>query len=472
MRSIRSVVLAALLLLAVAGSASFARAQPGGLTVPDNMTVEAHDATGAAVTFTITASNPTTGANLNAACDHPTGATGTGTFQLTDNFALGTTTVSCTTTVSATVVTRSFTVTVVDTTPPHFGNLPAMSPVEATGPNGSTVTYAPPTAFDEVDGPVPVNCAPAPASLFPLGTTFVTCTATDSRGNIGSSSFPVAVVDTTPPHLVVPAETSVDATSAAGVSAGDPAVATFLRSATATDLTDPAPTVWNDAPLLFPIGTTTVTFVATDRTGNWWSEQALLTVRPQKPPEITGLRATIGNRFVRLSWERPKALDFDHLVVLRSTMTRGGPETAVYRGSATTYVDRHLRNGVEYRYVVVSFDQTGNRSAGAVVVATPKRELLTSPRDGARVFTPPRLAWVATHAARYYNLQVFRANEKVLSTWPSKNVLALKRKWTYAGRQYRLTPAVYRWFVWPGFGARAHRRYGPLLGTSSFEIVR
>jgi hypothetical protein len=396
MRSIRSLVLATLLVVAAAGIASFARAGPPALTVPNNMTVEAQNAAGAAVTFTITAVDPTTSADLNASCDHPTGGAGAGTFQLTDEFPLGTTTVSCTTTVSATVISGSFTVT---------------------------------------------------------------------------------VRDTTPPHLVVPANTSVDATTSTGASASDPAVATFLRSATATDLVDPAPAISNDAPALFPIGTTTVTFVATDSTGNSSVGQASLTVQPppQKvtsvtPDNVTGLSATAGDRFVRLSWDAPKASDFDHLVVMRSRV--GGPETTVYQGSATTYLDRKLLNGVEYRYVVVSFDHAGDHSSGAVVVATPKQELLTSPRDGAKVSAPPRLTWVATHAARYYNVQLWHGSKKILSSWPAKNALTLKRLWTYAGHRYRLTRGRYRWYVWPGFGARAYRQYGPPLGTSSFQLVR
>ena len=35
-----------------------------------------------------------------------------------------------------------------------------------------------------------------------------------------------------------------------------------------------------------------------------------------------------------------------------------------------------------------------------------------------------------------------------------------------------LSPGSYRWYVWPGFGARAAVDYGELLGFSSFTIVR
>ena len=43
-------------------------------------------------------------------------------------------------------------------------------------------------------GPVPtVECTPPPGSLFPVGTTVVTCTATDFTGNRSTCEFPVSV---------------------------------------------------------------------------------------------------------------------------------------------------------------------------------------------------------------------------------------------------------------------------------------
>ena len=102
---------------------------------------------------------------------------------------------------------------------------------------------------------------------------------------------------------------------------------------------------------------------------------------------------------------------------------------------------------------------------------TPKRALLVSPPDGAKLTAPPKLAWVASAGARYYNVQLFRGAEKILSAWPTTSSLALRKAWRYRGRRYRMTPGTYRWYVWPGVGAKADKRYGPLLGTNSFDIV-
>jgi len=50
----------------------------------------------------------------------------------------------------------------------------------ATGPSGATLTYSPPAVTDSDDATTPApSCFPASGSQFPIGTTTVTCTATD-----------------------------------------------------------------------------------------------------------------------------------------------------------------------------------------------------------------------------------------------------------------------------------------------------
>jgi hypothetical protein len=64
----------------------------------------------------------------------------------------------------------------------------------ATGISGANVTYSA-SAKDTVDGDVSVSCDPASGSLFGIGTTPVTCSAQDSRGNQATpKSFDVQVV--------------------------------------------------------------------------------------------------------------------------------------------------------------------------------------------------------------------------------------------------------------------------------------
>ncbi len=80
-----------------------------------------------------------------------------------------------------------------DTTPPVLSGVPSAISVEADDAAGAVVTWVDPTAVDDVDpGPV-VACDPASGSVFPVGTTTVTCTATDSSGNAASATFDVTV---------------------------------------------------------------------------------------------------------------------------------------------------------------------------------------------------------------------------------------------------------------------------------------
>ena len=78
-----------------------------------------------------------------------------------------------------------------DTTAPIISGLNNVA-VTASSSSGAVATFNP-TATDDVDGTVPVICTSASGSIFPIGTTTVTCTATDNAGNIASGNFTVSV---------------------------------------------------------------------------------------------------------------------------------------------------------------------------------------------------------------------------------------------------------------------------------------
>ena len=147
-----------------------------------------------------------------------------------------------------------------DTTPPVL-SLPADKSVEATSSAGANVAYTA-TASDDVDPSPTVTCKPPSGSMFPLGATTVTCTATDASGNSATGSFTITVVDTTAPTLTLPANKVVDATRLGG--------AVVSYTATATDTVDPRPAVSCSPPSgsTFAIGATTVSCKATDASGN------------------------------------------------------------------------------------------------------------------------------------------------------------------------------------------------------------
>lgn len=107
-------------------------------------------------------------------------------------FPIGTTTVNCTATDNAgNTATPSFDVVVQDTTAPVL-NLPADMIVSQTTPGGSVVTFEA-TATDLVSANPAVTCVPPSGSTFAVGTTVVSCSATDDYGNTASGSFNITV---------------------------------------------------------------------------------------------------------------------------------------------------------------------------------------------------------------------------------------------------------------------------------------
>jgi hypothetical protein len=406
----------------------------------------------------------------------------------TDSTSTDTTPTTTPTTTTDATTTDATTTDVTTTTtvdnPPSFANVPPGVTVEANGPSGSTVNYTPPTASDDTDGPRPVSCTPQPGSTFPLGSTLVTCTATDLTGNQGQASFTVTVHDTTAPTLVTPGPHSVYASSALGASDSDPGVVAFIQAASATDIVDPHPVVGSDIHSFLFVGTTIIRFYARDFSGNGTIRDVPLTVLP--PPEanapplppvvvaslpsnVDGVGVAVLDGALALTWQPPS--DCDHVVVSRSN-SDGSGEKVVYSGKGSRYEDQGLENGIEYRYVIRCVDASGNRSAGVAVVAVPHRNMLRSPKDGAALKKPPKLVWTRDAEADYYNLQLLRNNVRIFAAWPTKATFALKKGWKYQGRKYALRPGRYEWFVWPGFGPRKNVNYGTLLGTRSFFILR
>src|SRR5919204_4304790 len=77
-----------------------------------------------------------------------------------------------------------------DTTPP---TLNAKTKVVRIRKGRSTHVRYSVSAQDAVDGGIPVTCTPASGSVFRIGKTRVTCSATDTSGNTGTATFFVVV---------------------------------------------------------------------------------------------------------------------------------------------------------------------------------------------------------------------------------------------------------------------------------------
>jgi hypothetical protein len=221
------------------------------LTLPATITTEATSGSGAAVSYTATATDLVDG-SVAISCSPASGAT----------FPLGNNTVNCSASDShGNNASGSFGVVVQDTTAPTL-NLPANISQEASGPSGNVVTYSA-SATDAVDGAVTVTCAPASGSTFPIAATTVNCSATDSHSNMANGSFSVTIADTIAPMIAAHLDETAEATSAAG------AIVNYTSPAT-SDAVDGAGTA-TCAPASgtqFALGNTTITCDASDAAGN------------------------------------------------------------------------------------------------------------------------------------------------------------------------------------------------------------
>jgi hypothetical protein len=467
---------------------------PPVITVPADITAQATGLSGAAVTYAFSAADPDDAVSTSS-CTPASGAT----------FAIGQTTVTCNATDSHTnSASKTFKVTVVDTTPPVLSNVPPDKTVEANGFAGSIVDYVPPTAVD-LGEPRLVTCAPARNSTFALGTTTVTCSASDGRGNTGTAAFKINVVDTTPPTLIPPGDFSAYAVENSGTFPSDDSVQKFVFGAHVSDIADPHPTLATDTPSFFPVGTTTVHFTATDASGNKATASAKLTILPKPAPgttppalppptdntppaNVTGLTGKGGDRRATLKWTNPKDSDFAAVEIQRGTNAAFSSVKAtgdvVYHGSGTSYVDKGLTNDVSYRYVVYSLDKLGNKSSGVPINITPHFQPLRTPADGARLAAiPKKFVWTRDPKATYYNFQLFLGGtlllqsttaepRKILSTWTNGPSFNFKSPWKWEGKSYKIAKGIYTWYVWPGYGARADVKYGPQMGPATFQITK
>ena len=217
------------------------------LVCPPDLIVECQNPTGTPVQFPpITAS--VCSSDVAVVCTPASGS----------SFLPGITTVTCRTAGSPDC---TFTVTVVDRTPPAI-SCPQNIVVNCASANGSEVTFAV-NATDSCDSSVNVRCSRTSGSLFAPGTTPVVCTATDDSGNTSTCSFTVTVnVDAASPTIAGCANITVNATAKQ--------TATVVHyNVTATD--DSAGTValvcTPPSGHAFPCGTSTVSCRATDPCG-------------------------------------------------------------------------------------------------------------------------------------------------------------------------------------------------------------
>lgn len=191
-------------------------------------------------------------------------------------FPIGDTVVDCTAEdTSFNSSSASITIAVVDSFDPTITVPADITSVDATGPAGAAVSFSV-TATDAIDPDPDIVCTINGGTqvvnsddTFPLGTTVVSCTATDQSGNTDVGSFSITVVDITAPQISVPQGPFTE--QAAG-----PEGAVVAFNVSATDIVDASVDIEckdGDGNVVvsgdtFALGVTTVTCTATDDFGN------------------------------------------------------------------------------------------------------------------------------------------------------------------------------------------------------------
>jgi hypothetical protein len=163
---------------------------------------------------------------------------------------------------------------------------------------------------------------------------------------------------------------------------------------------------------------------------------------------------------VTVTWKNPAAADLDHVIVVRNARHRPHSPSDGSRTNAgrKPFVLLPADRGNRFHLALFAYDRAGNASQATTAdVAVP----VVLPAAGTSFTSGPLLSWKSVPKAAYYNVVVTRAGKRIATAWP------IGQQW----RTPRLKPGRYRWYVWPGFGAKDAAHYGHLIGSATFRIV-
>jgi|GEM_PF-2640173 len=147
--------------------------------------------------------------------------------------------------------------------------------------------------------------------------------ATDNAGKVRSQTITITIIseDTVPPMITAPADISTEA-------AGMTTPIVTLGSPVVADNLDPSPTVTNDAPTSFSLGSTMITWTATDFSGNSATDTQSVTVSDTTPPSITApldVVASPTGALTPVNLGEPSVTDLvDSSVVVTNDASQGG----------------------------------------------------------------------------------------------------------------------------------------------------
>jgi hypothetical protein len=237
-----------------------------------------------------------------------------------------------------------------------------------------------------------VNVPQPPAAIFPLGTTSLTYTATDQANLTASCSTSITVQDTIAPQIACPAPITAECT-------GNHSATVTPAAATGSDVCTPV-SITQPAAASFPLGTTPLTYTASDQTGHSTSCNSSITVQDTTAPTITSIAVT--PTVLETLWPPSHKMKTVTLVVTASDVcdgSSGGPVCQISEITSNEPIDglgdgdtapdweilgplqANLRaersgtgNGRIYTLTVTCKDQQNNASTGSTIVTVPKSQ--------------------------------------------------------------------------------------------------
>ena len=270
--------------------------------------------------------------------------------------------------VAGNIATANQIITVIDTTAPMITCPADISLNSTTSPVcGANPSWTVPTASDNCDMNVQVTSSFTPGDFFPLGTTIVTYYAEDNAGNIDSCKFNVTISDMDAPVFT---DCPTNMTISLGVNCDT--IVTWTEP-TITDNCDNNVSVVASPPLgtVFMAGTTTVTYTATDASGNVSTCSFDVTVADTEGPVLTNcpMDMTVPSGVACdtiVTWIEPTITDnCDNNVTVVVSPPLG---TAFVAGTTTVTYTATDGNG---NISICSFDITVTDTEGPIIMDCP-----------------------------------------------------------------------------------------------------
>lgn len=275
------------------------------------------------------------------------------------------------------------TITVVDNTPPAL-NVPPPATIACGDSTDTSITGAA-TASDGCDAdPIVAFTDDTQPGVCPAVSVIMrNWTATDACGNVASGSQQISIVDNLPPIIECPPDVDVD------LPPGHCSANVNIGFATATDQCS-ASTVTSNAPAVYPVGTTVVTWTATDACGNAATCTQNVTVQDSRPPFVMSFVGTT------MLWPANHVLMPVGLTAWVSDLCDSGiepvvtvyaneddetPANGVYSPDARDIAPGTLRlrservpggGGRVYLIIVTATDSSGNSASACSTVVVPE----------------------------------------------------------------------------------------------------